>query len=497
MCRAFPYLVEALDRTRTLDVYEADRSMALLALQMTRTGMPIDLVERERVGDHLRQIRDESLEKLRPYTTGEYEEAFINWVAQFMAAKARKDDPQAGQEVAGVVYSDETAFKARVAIRQEEFKETLAKDGVNFGAKVQQAAILRAAGVPLLKVTEKTGLPKINKETLEEQGHHPAARALLDYSLTGAAIRTFIDGLEVGPDGCLHPDWSVHKITGRWGSSPNVQNVSKRAGGGVENLRRMFAAPEGFVIVGADQKQLEARLIAAAAQDPFLIDVFKRGADIHSELAGVAFAAIWPKLAETYKKHKGQKCGPSADQPKCDDCKQRDKIRDLTKRLEYGAFYGGSAETLWSSCVKDFPDLKLNAIVAFLTTVGQRMKGVIEWRQRVLQVAIKEGEIRSPILGRRQAFPLGRVEPTVAYNYIPQSGGADLWALGAIEFCQRWDQTKDEARIFHNGHDSVMILCREALAPRIEQDVHECWEREWGGVPFLMDCKTGKRWSEV
>jgi DNA polymerase I-like protein with 3'-5' exonuclease and polymerase domains len=569
MCRAYRFLIAAVERTNTTQVYEIDRAMATLALQMTRCGMPVDLEEKERVGKKLRGIQQQAIVDLRPFTQGEFRETFIGQVALLTAAKARKKDPKVGEpdpQAHGQPYSNETALNARIEIRKQEFvakfeRAELAfavrtgdstamehvseigkaalraigrkldkergqplgthtadhpdvieilcdryeKKGLNFGAKVQQAALLRAAGVPLTKVTEKQGLPKISKETLEEFGYHPSARAMLNYILTTAALRTFIDGLEIDADGRMRPDWSIMKITGRWGSSPNVQNWSKRAGGGAENLRRMVAAPPGMIFVGADQKQLEARIIAADSQDPFLLDVFRRNADIHGELAGV-WTPSWPRLAETYAKHKplhkniksgGIGCGLTVEQPYCDLCAQRDKVRDLTKRLEYGAFYGGSVDTLWKSVVKDFPELKPAAIAQFLITVGQRMPGVLQWRANRLKEAIENGEIRSPILGRREVFPLGRVEPTVAYNYIPQSGGADLWAIGAVKFMAKWDQTSDDARVCHNGHDSVLILCKEEYADAVEEDVHECWEMEFAGVPFLMDCKRGRRWSEV
>ncbi len=573
MCRVFSLLAAEVERTGTAQVYLYDREMAWLATQMTRQGMPVDLTEKERVGTRLREIRTTSLVELSKYVRGEYREEFIKWVSHYAAAKPRKADPKTGDlnPATNLPHSNETAMLARVEIRkalflksfeqwelvqiirdggdnaeaafndlvdrrlaslkgiarkmakpwddsevQQAWLASIEKKGVNFGAKIQQAAILRAAGVPLLKVTEKTALPKISKETLEEFGYHAAARAMLNFILTSAALRTFIDNLPIDPDTtAIHPDWTTTKITGRWGSSPNVQNWSKRAGGGVENLRRMIAAPPGLIFVGADQKQLEARLIAAASQDPFLIDVFRRGADIHGELAAVAFQVQWPKAAETYAKHKdkhklakkgGIGCGISQEHPYCELCESRDKMRDLTKRLEYGAFYGGSPDTLWKSVVKDFPDIKPTAIQQFLHTVGQRMAGVIAWRQDVLAQAMKTGEIRSPILGRREVFPLaqslGRVEPTVAYNFIPQSGGADLWAIGASKFLAKWDQTATElddrfARICHNGHDSVLILTKETCADEVEADVHESWEMEWGGVPFLMDCKRGHRWSEV
>jgi DNA polymerase I-like protein with 3'-5' exonuclease and polymerase domains len=518
MCRIYPFLLEAVQRTQTVDVYLLDRALAHIALQMTRCGMPIDIEERARVGAHLRELRATALVELRKYVEGESRDAFILWATQYMAAKARLKDPKVGEmnDATGTVHSYESALLARMAIRKVEFEKVLAKKGVNYGAKIQQAALLRAAGVALMKLTPKTGLPKIDKETLEGTAYNPASKALLNFILTDTTIRNYIEGeqqtkkkkgksIVVEADGRLHPDWSIHKITGRWGSSPNVQNWSKRAGGGAENLRRMVAAPPGYIFVGADQKQLEARLIAGCSQDPFLLNVFANNEDIHGAVAGAAFPT-WPMLAKVYEEHKplhklarqrGFGCGASAEQPYCEHCKQRDKVRDLVKRLEYGAFYGGSAETLWTSVVKDFPDLKLALVQEFMHQIGVKMAGVTSWRERELAEALRTGEIRSPILGRREVFPMGRVEPTVIYNFKPQSGGADLWGLGAIEFAKRWDQAGDEARLFHNGHDSVLILTKEKHLAEVERDVHLCWERRWNNVDFLMDCKSGARWSEV
>ncbi len=573
MCRMYPYLVDALERTNTANVYDIDEQMADLALQMTRIGLPVDSEMRQAIGDRLRALRDEAIEAMRPYTEGDNCEAFMDWVSQFFAAKARAGEPVAGSvrlgptraaealaelqaqraewkayrkalapesldeiadtditlgeldsaiktakldlkaaqfdadAFAGLVHTHESAFAQRIAIRRADFELARGKRGVNFGAKVQQAAILRVAGVPLIKTTGKSGLPQIDKEVLKGFERHPAAKALLRYILTDKTINVYIEGekragksgsktrpVMVTDDGYLHPLWAVHKITGRWGSSPNVQNFSKRAGGGEENLRAMICAPEGYTFVGADQKQLEARLVGAMSQCKYLLDVFKRGEDVHAAFAAVGFPDVWPRLNATHLEHKkavakGTKCA-------CPTCAERDKVRDLTKRLEYGTIYGGQDKAIWEALVGDFPSLTQQQVRVFIMSASRMMPEMVMWREQVLQEAIKSGEIRSPILGRRQVFPLWRVDPTVAYNFKAQSGGADLWALGAIDFGSLYDQTNQvDVRLIHNGHDSVLVLCRVELAKQVERDVCECWSREWAGVPFEMESKIATRWS--
>jgi hypothetical protein len=406
----------------------------------------------------------------------------------------------------GLPHTAESAFAIRHAIRRAQAILAIEKKGVNFGAKVQQCAILRAAGVPLYKTTPKAGLPKIDKEVLESVARHLAAKALLSYILTEKTINVYIEGekregkgggksrpVMVTEDGYIHPQWKVHQITGRWASSPNCQNWSIRAGGGAENLRAMIEAPEGYVLISADYAQLEARLIGAMSGCKYMLDTFRAGKDIHGAFAAIGFPNEWMALAATYADHKkgmtkGQSC-------LCVDCLLRGKMRDRTKNLEYGFFYGGKDQTLFEAIVKDFPDATLGQVRDFMQRLNQMLPEVLAWRQRELDRVIREGVIRSPILGRRQVFPLGRVDPNVAYNYKAQSGGADIWALGAIKFVALWPQDQFDVRLIQNGHDSVLILCREDLAPQVEQDVYTCWNMEWNGVQFEMEAKIVKRWS--
>jgi hypothetical protein len=579
MCRVFPHLVAEVERTNTVDVYNTDETLADLALQMTRVGMPVNSELRAEIGQRLYALRDSAVEVLRPYTEGEHLGSFLGWVAIFFAAKARKGEPVEGairigpthaqaavdeiQDVQrqwreykkenkedaeavaladkmlaeavellkpakadlkaakfeedandGLVHSAESAFDQRVKIRKADAALAVAKAGVKYTAKVQQAAILRTAGVPLTEVTDKAKLPKIDKDILERFSRHPSAKALLKFVAVSSTISVYIEGekragktggkskpVMVTADGYLHPQWPIHKITGRWGSSPNVQNWSKRAGGGEENLRAMIEAPEGWTFVGADQAQLESRLVGAMSQCKYLLDVFQRGEDVHGAFAYIGFPDVWPKLAAAFKAHKGSAGFDAEGKPlkcPCPTCAERDRVRDLTKREEYGAQYGGQAKAIWEALVGDFPALTQRQVQYFLDSFARTCPEVLVWRNEVLREAINDGEIRSPILGRREVFPLGRVDPTVAFNYKAQSGGADLWALGALAFMEKWDQFDSvDARLIHNGHDSVLILCRQELAKQVEADVYTCWNREWNGVPFFVEGKIANRWSET
>lgn len=507
-CRIYQPLLNAVKQHNVVTVYQVDKQLARLALQMKRWGMPIDQQERQRVGDTLRGIRDAAIESLRQYTLNT---TFPDWVCEFQAVTVRKGDIERLAEVeaaTGTTESAESAFALRKKWRREEWDKEAAKLAlkglsiINLNSKVQQAAILKVAGVGLVKVSAKTGVPTISKEVLEQFPTNPAAQAMLKYQITASVIETFVENLDVSAvDGCIHPDWPIHKITGRWGSEPNVQNWSVRAGGGAENLRRMVAAPNGWQLVGADFAQLEARILACLSRDPLLLAIFAdETRDIHAEMSLVGFPQLWPLLNQVWLAHgNGTQCKYGETNGICSTCKRRKKLRDLVKRLEYGGFYGGDPATLWASVVKDEPGLMLRDVELFVKAINTKMPALIKWRQQVLRETIATKEVRSPFLGRRQTFPLGRVDPGVAFNYKAQSGGADLWALGALDFMKKWPQdgSQSDVKLIHNGHDSVLVLCRAELVDKVKHDVVFSWQRTIAGVTFKIEASIGHRWSEV
>lgn len=78
------------------------------------------------------------------------------------------------------------------------------------------------------------------------------------------------------------------------------QNVPARARGGL-NLRSMYVAPPGHVIVGADFNQIELRLYAAIAKDRLLLEAIRTGLDAHTLNAASMMAKPGQKLMDVYQ----------------------------------------------------------------------------------------------------------------------------------------------------------------------------------------------------
>jgi DNA polymerase I-like protein with 3'-5' exonuclease and polymerase domains len=435
------------------------------------------------------------------------------------------------------------------------------KKAVRFkiGAPMHIVAYLKARGIPLFLETKK-GKLSAGEKALRPLRHLPEVQALMAYRENKTELGTFIIGVKKAlyPDGRFHSRISISKITGRWSfEDPQAQNWTKgkpkwvcvhcgrmegahdqktaecpdvvgkaewpegiypnewakpaeptkfkkekgvyenwrkkwllpdgsvHEGGlqkaGMPNLRWQVIAPEGYVIVGFDMAQLEARAIALVSGDGWLINIFANGKDIHSEFARI----VWPDF----------------DRQQVD---VRKRLRDFVKRPEYGAFYGGSVNTLWQNILKDDPKVKRQDIEKVVNVIRQVLKGVMAWHQALLrQVMLPPHEIRS-LFGRRFVFPLGTCSPNDVFNATIQAFGAGVIALGLKKLSAamaadptKWDRVEMNVQI----HDACIFLVPTEQAEEFCALVKESFTQShtYNGhtVDFPADTKVASDWAGV
>ncbi len=130
----------------------------------------------------------------------------------------------------------------------------------------------------------KTGY-STNIEVLEKlRDKHPIIEALIEYRQLTKLKSTYTDGLVkvISPDGRIHTSFHMTATaTGRLSSTePNLQNIPVRTELGGE-LRKMFVAGDGMVLVDADYSQIELRILAHISRDSRMAEAFAEGEDIH------------------------------------------------------------------------------------------------------------------------------------------------------------------------------------------------------------------------
>jgi DNA polymerase len=81
--------------------------------------------------------------------------------------------------------------------------------------------------------------------------------------------------------------------TGRWGGSDkvNLQNLPSRGSEGGK-LKRCIVAPKGHVIIDCDSSQIEARVLAWLAGETYILDLFRRKADVYKHMASAIFVVL-------------------------------------------------------------------------------------------------------------------------------------------------------------------------------------------------------------
>ena len=116
----------------------------------------------------------------------------------------------------------------------------------------------------------KTGW-STNADVLEKlRGKHPIVDEVLEYRMLTKLKSTYADGLlkVISADGRIHTSFQMTVTdTGRLSSrEPNLQNIPIRKKLGAQ-IRGMFVASPGKVLVDADYSQIELRLLAHIADD--------------------------------------------------------------------------------------------------------------------------------------------------------------------------------------------------------------------------------------
>ncbi len=351
------------------------------------------------------------------------------------------------------------------------------EDTFNINSTQQLGSILfDKLGLPPVKKT-KTGY-STNADVLEKlRGEHPIIDSILEYRQLTKLKSTYVDGLGkvIGPDGRIHTSFqNTVTATGRLSSTePNLQNIPVRTELGAE-LRKMFAAPAGNVLVDADYSQIELRLLAHMAGDEAMIEGFQSGEDIHTITASQVFNVPVEEV-----------------QP---------QMRRSAKAVNFGIVYGISPFSLSQDIGVSVQEAK-----AYMDRYFAHYSGVRAYMDGVVEQARKAGFV-STLWGRRRWIPEIKSSnfntrsfgERVALNAPIQGTAADIIKLAMIRVRDRLKAEHFEGKLVLQVHDELIVECPEAEAEAICKLVEEEMEGVAAlSVPLLAETNPGKTWAEA
>lgn len=217
----------------------------------------------------------------------------------------------------------------------------------------------------------------------------PLAQAILDYRGIEKLISTYIDKL---PD-CLNPtDNRLHckfnqygTDTGRFSSSdPNLQNIPSHN----KDIRPMFTATLGYVMMSADYSQQEPKCLAALCRrdgDSQMYDTFMQGKDLYSEIASKAFNKTYEECKEF--------------NPDGSTNKEGKERRTQAKSILLGVLYGRGTASIGEQlrCSTDKAE-------AIKNSVFRGFPAIKEFEERSLQMAKENGYVTT-VCGRKRRLP--------------------------------------------------------------------------------------------
>ena len=309
------------------------------------------------------------------------------------------------------------------------------------------------------------------------RGKHPIIEQILDYRTLTKLKSTYADGLlkEISADGRIHTNFQMTvTATGRLSSTePNLQNIPVRRELGAQ-IRKMFVASPGKVLVDADYSQIELRLLAHIANDETMIAAFRSGEDIHAVTASQVFGVPLAEVTPLQRSH--------------------------AKAVNFGIVYGISAFSL----AQDIGVFQSEA-KAYMDSYFAKYHGVRDYMTRVVEQAKADGYVTT-LFGRRRDLPelkssnfnLRSFGERVALNMPIQGTAADIIKAAMVRVDARMRAEHLQARLLLQVHDELIVECPAAEAETVRGILIEEMEHVVDyRVPLLVDAKIGASWAEA
>ena len=298
------------------------------------------------------------------------------------------------------VYASIDMYKDEIAEYKAKNPGHKLSDPINLDSPTQIAILL----YDIMKVgviDEKT--PRGTGEKILTQIDNGFTKALLEYRGIGKLISTYIDKLPtcVNPnDGRIHCKFNQYGAdTGRFSSAdPNLQNIPSHN----KDIRKMFTATEGYVLMSSDFSQQEPKALAAMCRkdgDPQMYDVFMAGKDLYSEIASKAFNKPYEECKEF--------------RPDGTTNKEGKERRSQAKSILLGVLYGrgidsiaeqlnttpNKAKEIKESVFRGFPAIKkfeadsirMSQEVGFVTTICGRKRRLPSMMLPDYEIVWKDG----------------------------------------------------------------------------------------------------------
>ena len=324
----------------------------------------------------------------------------------------------------------------------------------------------------------KTGYAT-NADVLEKlRDKHPIVNFIMEYRQLAKLKSTYCDGLRAVVNPNTHRIHSVFTqtvtVTGRLSSTePNLQNIPTRTELGRE-IRKMFVAKDGYVLVDADYSQIELRVLAHIANDETMINAFRNNEDIH---AVTASQVLGIPLEDVTKEQ-----------------------RSSAKAVNFGIVYGIGEFSLAQDLHISVKEAK-----AYIESYLEKYHGVRNYMESIKEQAKKDGYVKT-MLNRIRYIPelkspnynIRQFGERVALNTPIQGTAADIIKLAMVRVDNRLINEGLKSKLILQVHDELIVEAYKDEVDKVKQILSEEMQGAMElNVPLKVDMSTGHSWYDA
>lgn len=324
----------------------------------------------------------------------------------------------------------------------------------------------------------KTGYAT-NADVLEKlRDKHPIVNFIMEYRQLAKLKSTYCDGLRAVVNPNTHRIHSVFTqtvtVTGRLSSTePNLQNIPTRTELGRE-IRKMFVAKDGYVLVDADYSQIELRVLAHIANDETMINAFRNNEDIH---AVTASQVLGIPLEDVTKEQ-----------------------RSSAKAVNFGIVYGIGEFSLAQDLHISVKEAK-----AYIESYLEKYHGVRNYMESIKEQAKKDGYVKT-MLNRIRYIPelkspnynIRQFGERVALNTPIQGTAADIIKLAMVRVDNRLINEGLKSKLILQVHDELIVEAHKDEVDKVKQILSEEMQNAMElNVPLKVDMSTGHSWYDA
>lgn len=356
-------------------------------------------------------------------------------------------------------------------------------DPISIGSPQQIAILL----YDILKLTScEKGKPRGTGENAIKDMDHPVAKAILDYRETQKLISTYVDKLpnDVNPKTHrIHASFNpVGTVTGRYSSSnPNLQNIPSRGEG--KEIRNLFVASPGYVMISSDYSAQEPRLITHLSMDPKMVQAYKEGKDLYCVVASLAFNKPYEECMEHW--------------PDGSLNPEGKKLRGQAKSIVLGTMYGRGitsiaeqlgttrpkAQQIYDKVMEAFPDLKefmhecrdMAFELGYVTTVWgrkRRLPGIQLPKYEFSRLDGHVGEDFNPLDFDNDTYDNEYIDPEIIQYYTKKLNSC--WGPKKFEIIE---EAKGEGILIKDNGGIIAECERQCVNARVQGSAADLTKR--------------------